>query len=212
MKNQELRSFAWFAPLFFFLLLVHPGYVQAADTETENTVLPKIKDTVMAYGYPTGGTNLSITRGIVSRIDFASYRYPVSGLRIQIDAAINPGNSGGPALVGDMMIGLAFSSLSNTQNIGYIIPCEEIEIFLADIADGRYDGKPALFDELQTLENPALRSFHIGWREDTARPCCKWSSRSTAWPSRTCATSSKSCATPAGNSSRSNSPAGTENH
>lgn len=297
MKNQELRSFAWFAPLFFFLLLVHPGYVQAADTETENTaappadgefstgvensvvkvfstvrspdfskpwskqaprevggsgviiegkriltnahvvqyasqvqvqayqsgdkigatveafapgidlavlkledeslfdarpplarasVLPKIKDTVMAYGYPTGGTNLSITRGIVSRIDFASYRYPVSGLRIQIDAAINPGNSGGPALVGDMMIGLAFSSLSNTQNIGYIIPCEEIEIFLADIADGRYDGKPALFDELQTLENPALRSFlkldssiegivvHEPYRSDPGYPLKEW--------------------------------------
>ena len=30
---------------------------------------------------------------------------------------------------------------------------------LADIADGRYDGKPALFDRLQTLENPALRTF-----------------------------------------------------
>ena len=40
-----------------------------------------------------------------------SYNYPVSGLRIQIDAAINPGNSGGPAVVGDKMIGLAFSRL-----------------------------------------------------------------------------------------------------
>jgi hypothetical protein len=80
-------------------------------------------------------------------------------LRIQIDAAINPGNSGGPALVGDKMIGLAFSHLTNAQNIGYIIPCEEIELFLKDVADGRYDGKPSMFDERQTLENPALRSY-----------------------------------------------------
>ena len=121
--------------------------------------LPDIKDAVLAYGFPTGGTSLSITKGIVSRIEFVSYNYPVSGLRIQIDAAINPGNSGGPAVVGDKMIGLAFSTLSNAQNIGYIIPNEEIELFLKDIADGRYDGKPALFDELQTLENAALRSY-----------------------------------------------------
>jgi S1-C subfamily serine protease len=121
--------------------------------------VPQIKDAVLAYGFPTGGTSLSITKGIVSRIEFAPYGYSVSGLRIQIDAAINPGNSGGPAVAGDRMIGLAFSALSNAQNIGYIIPNEEIDLFLQDIADGHYDGKPALFDELQTLENPALRSF-----------------------------------------------------
>jgi len=121
--------------------------------------LPVIKDPVLVYGFPTGGTSLSITKGIVSRIEFAGYNYPTSGLRVQIDAAINPGNSGGPALVGDKVIGVAFSHLANAQNIGYIIPCEEIELFLKDLADGRYDGKPALYDELQTLENPALRAF-----------------------------------------------------
>jgi S1-C subfamily serine protease len=121
--------------------------------------LPDVKDAVMAYGYPTGGSNLSITKGIVSRIEFTSYNFPVSGLRIQIDAAINPGNSGGPAVVGDKMIGLAFSTLGGAQNIGYIIPNEEIELFLRDVADGSYDGKPAMHDELQTLENPALRAF-----------------------------------------------------
>jgi S1-C subfamily serine protease len=121
--------------------------------------VPQIKDAVLAYGFPAGGTSLSITKGIVSRIEFAPYASSVSGLRIQIDAAINPGNSGGPAVAGDKMIGLAFSALNNAQNIGYIIPNEEIDLFLQDIADGHYDGKPALFDDLQTLENPALRTF-----------------------------------------------------
>ncbi|HXQ80808.1 MAG TPA: trypsin-like peptidase domain-containing protein [Opitutaceae bacterium] len=123
------------------------------------STLPDIKDSVLVYGYPTGGTSLSITKGIVSRIEFASYNYPTSGLRIQIDAAINPGNSGGPAVAGNTMIGLAFSHLGGAENIGYIIPCEEIELFLNEIAGGHYHGKPAFFDELQTLENPALRSF-----------------------------------------------------
>jgi len=123
------------------------------------TKLPAVKDSVMVYGFPTGGTTLSITKGIVSRIDFTLYNFPTSGLRIQIDAAINPGNSGGPAVDGDRMIGLAFSRLGGGDNIGYIIPCEEIELFLRDVADGKYDGKPALFDALQTFENPALRPF-----------------------------------------------------
>jgi S1-C subfamily serine protease len=122
-------------------------------------VLPQIKDAVMVYGYPTGGTTLSITKGIVSRIEFSAYHASVSGLRIQIDAAINPGNSGGPAIAGGKMIGLAFSRLGEAENIGYIIPCEEIDLFLDDVAHGAYKGKPGCFDEFQTLENPALRAF-----------------------------------------------------
>jgi S1-C subfamily serine protease len=124
-----------------------------------STNLPGIKDSVLAYGYPEGGNGLSITKGIVSRIEFVPYNLPVYGLRIQIDAAINPGNSGGPAVVGDRMIGLAFSHYREAQNIGYIIPTEEIQLFLADVADGHYDGKPALRGDFQTLENPALRAF-----------------------------------------------------
>jgi hypothetical protein len=131
----------------------HPAVARASK-------LPQIKDAVLAYGFPAGGNSLSITKGIVSRIEFVSYNYPVSGLRIQVDAAINPGNSGGPAIAGDKMIGLAFSKLGgDTQNIGYIIPNEEVDLFLKDVADGRYDGKPAIYDELQTLENPALREY-----------------------------------------------------
>jgi S1-C subfamily serine protease len=148
--------------------------------------LPAIKDAVMAYGFPTGGTSLSITKGIVSRIEFTAYSSFVAGLRIQIDAAINPGNSGGPAVVDDKMIGLANSRLVSAQNIGYIIPCEEIELFLQDIADGKYDGKPFLFDETPTIENAALRSYlrlsptvegvvvHKTDNPDPAYPLKKW--------------------------------------
>jgi S1-C subfamily serine protease len=121
--------------------------------------LPRIKDAVLAYGFPTGGTSLSITKGIVSRIEFVPYQITSYGLRIQIDAAINPGNSGGAAIADGKMIGLAFSHLSNSENIGYIIPDEEIELFLKQIASGPWRGKPALRDEFQTLENPALRAF-----------------------------------------------------
>ena len=123
------------------------------------SILPQIKDPVLAYGFPTGGTTLSITRGIVSRIEFVPFGVSTSGLRVQIDAAINPGNSGGPAISDDRMIGLAFSHLANAENISYIIPNEEIELFLKGTSGGHYEGKPGMYDELQTLENPALRGF-----------------------------------------------------
>jgi len=123
-----------------------------------SNVLPRIKDSVMAYGFPTGGTTLSITKGIVSRIEYVNYNGSTTGLRIQIDAAINPGNSGGPAVIDDKMVGLAFSH-GEGENISYVIPCEEIELFLKDIADGRYDGKAFIPDTLQTLENDALIAF-----------------------------------------------------
>src|SRR5271163_644269 len=142
------------------LQLDDPSFFDTHPPVARASKLPQIKDPVLAYGFPTGGSSLSITKGIVSRIEFALYNYPVSGLRIQIDAAINPGNSGGPAIAGDKMIGLAFSRLGgDTQNIGYIIPNEEVDLFLKDIADGHYDGKPAMYDDLQTLENPALRAY-----------------------------------------------------
>jgi S1-C subfamily serine protease len=142
------------------LQLDDPSFFDTHPPVARAGKLPQIKDAVLAYGFPTGGNSLSITKGIVSRIEFVAYNYPVSGLRIQIDAAINPGNSGGPAIAGDKMVGLAFSKAGgDTQNIGYIIPNEEVELFLKDIADGHYDGKPAMYDELQTLENPALREY-----------------------------------------------------
>ena len=80
---------------------------------------------------------------------------PPTALRIQIDAAINPGNSGGPAVAGDHMMGLAFSRLQGgAENIGYLIPAEEIDLFLKDIADGKYDGKPALHDRYPDAGKP----------------------------------------------------------
>jgi S1-C subfamily serine protease len=157
----------------------HPALVRAKT-------LPGIKDVVLAYGFPEGGNSLSITKGIVSRVEFAPYNFPISGLRIQVDAAINPGNSGGPAVVGDKMIGLTFSRLNGAENIGYIIPSEEIELFLQGIADGHYNGKPGMYDSLQTLENPALRSFlklpptvdgmvvHKPYKDDPDYPLKQW--------------------------------------
>jgi S1-C subfamily serine protease len=129
----------------------HPPLVRSS-------ALPSAKDAVFAYGYPVGGTELSITKGIVSRIEYVGYSYDTYGLRVQVDAPLNAGNSGGPVVVGEKMIGITKSGIPTAQNIGYIIPAQEIDEFLRDIADGHYDGKFAMFDSIPTLENPAMRA------------------------------------------------------
>jgi S1-C subfamily serine protease len=122
--------------------------------------LPDIGGTVQAYGYPVGGEQLSITEGVVSRIEYADYYFETLGLRVQVDAALNPGNSGGPVVMGDEVIGVTFSGIDQAQNIGYLIPTEEVRAFLDDVADGEYDGRPRLFArDFQTAENDAVRDW-----------------------------------------------------
>lgn len=123
--------------------------------------LPKVQDNVSVYGFPIGGNDLSVTKGVVSRIDHGPYFRSGFGQIIQISAAVNPGNSGGPAVVNDEMIGVVFSRLNEGEGVGYVIPNEEITTFLTDIADGKYDGKPndATGTDFQQLENESLRAF-----------------------------------------------------
>ena len=141
------------------LKLEDESFFEKRTPMPRTTALPEVKETVLAYGYPQGGQTLSITKGIVSRIEFTGYNEDISGVRVQVDAAINPGNSGGPALIDGKMIGVVFSKVAMADNIGYIIPSEEVDLFLKDVADGHYDGKPAMHEPLQTLENDALRRF-----------------------------------------------------
>lgn len=84
------------------------------------------------------------------------------------------------------MIGIALRQSRGAENIGYIIPTEEIELFFQDISDGSYDGKPAMHDLTQTLENPALRAFlkldkaiagsvvHQPFRSEPGYPIKEW--------------------------------------
>jgi S1-C subfamily serine protease len=123
--------------------------------------LPKVQDNVAVHGYPVGGNDQAVTKGVVSRIEFGGYYNHGHCLLVQVSAAINPGNSGGPAVVDKKMIGIVLSRMEEQQNIGYVIPNEEIDFFLEHIKDGRYDGKPmdTVDVRFQSSENKALRKF-----------------------------------------------------
>ncbi len=121
--------------------------------------IPVLNDEVTVLGYPTGGDRISVTRGVVSRIDYSGYSH--SGvdqhLVLQVDAAINPGNSGGPILFNRRVVGLAFQGLAWADNIGYAIPLPVIHHFLEDIKDGTYNGYPELGAFFVPARNSALR-------------------------------------------------------
>jgi len=122
--------------------------------------LPHLGDTVTVIGYPMGGARISLTEGVVSRVDYNGYSH--SGvdqhLVLQVDAAINPGNSGGPVFFKGKVVGLAFQVLSRGDNIGYAIPIPVIRHFLDDIADGTYHGYPELGVAVMDTRNAALRT------------------------------------------------------
>ncbi|ONH93785.1 hypothetical protein PRUPE_8G252400 [Prunus persica] len=125
--------------------------------------LPHLQEAVTVVGYPLGGDTISVTKGVVSRIEVTSYAHGSSDLLgIQIDAAINPGNSGGPAFNDQgECIGVAFQVYRSeeAENIGYVIPTTVVSHFLDDYErNGRYTGFPCLGVLLQKLENPALRA------------------------------------------------------
>ncbi len=121
--------------------------------------VPALESQVRVIGYPIGGDRLSVTRGVVSRIDFQPYSHSRadSHLVVQIDAAINPGNSGGPVLQDDKVVGVAFQGLRQADNTGYIIPTPVVRRFLKDIEDGRYDQYVDLGISEFALHNPAMR-------------------------------------------------------
>ncbi|KAJ6329184.1 hypothetical protein OIU77_010793 [Salix suchowensis] len=125
--------------------------------------LPRLQDSVTVVGYPLGGDTISVTKGVVSRIEVTSYAHGSSDLLgIQIDAAINPGNSGGPAFNDQgECIGVAFQVYRSeeVENIGYVIPTTVVSHFLNDYErNEKYTGFPSLGVMLQKLENPALRA------------------------------------------------------
>ena len=121
--------------------------------------MPKLESRVSAIGYPVGGERLSVTQGIVSRIDFSSYSHSRADqhLVIQIDAAINPGNSGGPVIQDGKLVGVAFQGNTQADNVGYIIPTPVVKRFLTDISDGKYDHYMDLGISPFPLFNPAMR-------------------------------------------------------
>jgi S1-C subfamily serine protease len=127
---------------------------------------PELQDVVSVFGYPIGGNAVSVTEGIVSRVEVSSYVHSKRSLLLaQIDAAINAGNSGGPVVAGGSLVGIAVQAIDGAENVGYMVPAAVIGHFLTDITDGRVDGFPELGVTVQSIQNPAMRES-LGMNEE----------------------------------------------
>ncbi|MBL8723103.1 MAG: trypsin-like peptidase domain-containing protein [Planctomycetes bacterium] len=126
--------------------------------------LPMLRDAVQVVGYPIGGEEVSITEGVVSRIEVQRYEHSQRHLlAVTVDAAINDGNSGGPVFARGKVVGIAFQSLPDAENIGEMVPAPILQKFLAGVRLGKAPEVPGIGITTQPLENPALRA-HFGMR------------------------------------------------
>eukprot|EP00939_MAST-03C_sp_MAST-3C-sp1_P000803 g803.t1 len=129
--------------------------------------VPMQFEPTIVIGYPLGGSTISMTKGVVSRVDCRSYNHRGENttrlLVIQIDAAINSGNSGGPVFNRNgKVVGVAFSGLDkrSSEGVGYIIPVPVVSSFIASfsVSNGRpFPGVCTPGFGWQVTENRALR-------------------------------------------------------
>jgi S1-C subfamily serine protease len=135
-----------------------PGFYEGLEA-LDLGELPKVRSTVITYGYPAGGEQISYTRGVVSRIELQTYVHPGNRalIGVQTDAAINPGNSGGPVIQDGLVVGVAFQGAVGLENTGFFISPTVINHFLKDIEDKTYHGFPYAGIRVMALQNPAHR-------------------------------------------------------
>lgn len=120
---------------------------------------PNVGDEVIAYGYPRGGDELSLTKGIISRVELVIG--PHSNVRVlgcDMDAAIDHGSSGGPVVKDDKVVGVSFSGLQGKEG-GYIIASEVLHKVIEKSRSNETYIMPELGIKIQKLENDTLRKY-----------------------------------------------------
>jgi S1-C subfamily serine protease len=124
--------------------------------------LPDLQDKVSVIGFPIGGDEISITEGVVSRVEIQKYTHSQRSLiAVTVDAAINDGNSGGPVFKDGKIVGIAFQAMDDAQNIGEIVPATLIKHFLKRANSKSVVNIPGIGFVWQNMENPILRK-HVG--------------------------------------------------
>ena len=124
-------------------------FLQLGDSDTVHR-----SQEILALGYPLGQQSLKSTTGVISGREIGM---------IQMSAPINPGSSGGPSLnCMGQVIGINTAGIVGAQNVGYIIPINDLKIFLNDLRAGGLVRKPylgvyqsmATAELLDALKNP----------------------------------------------------------
>jgi len=96
---------------------------------------------VMTLGYPLAQNGLKSTSGVMSGRENIGGQY-----YLQISAPINGGNSGGPCLSKlGKVVGINSASFKDAQNVNYVIPINEVRLFLEQTATLPETGKTKMW-------------------------------------------------------------------
>lgn len=152
------------------LEIVEPSDFLSDIPPAEIGDMPRLRDEVAVVGYPVGGEEISITEGVVSRVEVQRYSHSQRHiLAVTVDAAINAGNSGGPVFsIGDgggRVVGIAFQKMQGVDNIGEMVPPPVLRWFLSAAQSQRDLELPAIGVVTQNLENPLVRK-QLGLRDN----------------------------------------------
>ncbi len=121
---------------------------------------------LLAVGFPFG--QLKKTVGEVAGSEYMESHKSY----IHITAPINPGNSGGPALnMAGEVVGINTAGVKEAQNVGYMIPINDIIILLDDLHKTPLVRKPRLgiscnkatVEHAQSLSNPIPSGVYINF-------------------------------------------------
>lgn len=122
---------------------------------------------VLALGYPLGQRYLKSTVGV-----FAGRDYFLGKSFMHITAPINPGNSGGPLLNRKgHVVGVNTRGIPRAQNMGFIVPINDVKILLDDLYTHKLLRKPDLGvdynnttpEHAQALGNPWPAGVYINY-------------------------------------------------
>ena len=120
---------------------------------------PRVGDEVKAYGFPIGGDEMSLTKGVVSRVEMTRSIHSRSQLLgCDMDTSIAPGSSGGPVIKDDKVVGVSFQG-SFFKEGGYMISAEVLKKVLSLYKKGLVYRVPDIGIEFQATENKNLRKW-----------------------------------------------------
>ena len=134
--------------------------------------LPEPLQEVSVYGYPIGGKTLSITKGILSRVEQQVYAHAGAYLLAgQIDAAINPGNSGGALVnLNGKLIGINTAIATggyerSNRGVGFAIPANMVNKVMNDLINKGYVVRGWLGVAIQEIDDSYAKALDLETRD-----------------------------------------------
>jgi len=130
--------------------------------------IPATSDSFKVYGYTGDSSDVTVFHPTVTTVDFAPYDDEASGIIVRLNSEQPASVSGGPVTDyqhgNGNVEGMICCRRRGGRDHSFVIPTMEIREFLQSDgfmtkSKGPFPGKAMILDQVQNLENPALREY-----------------------------------------------------